>query len=110
MKAVSVHLVLSGSSLSRPTARFPWLKFKHSSEELLRCGGEEADFCIWVQAVQMRRLWGEVEIDVVVVASVVTVGWSGEAGGEHQLSIKLVRVHVLLKIDLGHNTYDMSED
>ena len=52
-----------------------------------------------MEPIKVRRLWGQVVVDVIVIAIVVSVGRCAEPRGQHQLPIQLVRMHVLFQVD-----------
>lgn len=60
----SIYLFFSCGPRSISGLAVPGLQLQHRAKELLRSLGQEADLRVRMEAVEMRRLWGQLGIDV----------------------------------------------
>lgn len=58
------HLFFPCDASSISSLAVPRLHFQHSSEEFFRCLGQEANLSVWMQAVQVGRLRGQLSINI----------------------------------------------
>lgn len=91
------NLVLSAGGGSARCARIPGLHLEYRPEQIVRCGGEEADLRVGMQSIQMRTFAGQIIVDVAMVAYVVGVGGCGETCRQQQIPVDQLGLHVLLE-------------